>query len=293
MRYSNIKVYRPESLEEALTILSTRKEKVRIVAGSTDVTVMMRSGTIEEELLDLSGLRRSLAYIGASGDGVEIGALATYMMLLSNVLVHERVPLLAEAMRTIGSPQIRNMGTLVGNVANASPAGDTIPPLYVLGADIVLEGISGTRNISVDEFFLGVGKTARRPDELITRIIVGGQPPGSRGFFEKLGLRRAMAISVVSVAGLISLDHGVVADARIALGAVAPTVIRAPGAEGRLKGEELTDDVMWDVAEAAARDAKPITDVRGTAGYRRMVVASLVYRGLSRVAHELEVARID
>ncbi len=293
MRYSNIKVYRPESLEEALTILSTRKEKVRIVAGSTDVTVMMRSGTIEEELLDLSGLRRSLAYIGASGDGVEIGALATYMMLLSNVLVHERVPLLAEAMRTIGSPQIRNMGTLVGNVANASPAGDTIPPLYVLGADIVLEGISGTRNISVDEFFLGVGKTVRRPDELITRIIVGGQPPGSRGFFEKLGLRRAMAISVVSVAGLISLDHGVVADARIALGAVAPTVIRAPGAEGRLKGEELTDDVMWDAAEAAARDAKPVTDVRGTAGYRRMVVASLVYRGLSRVAYELEVAGID
>lgn len=288
MRYSHIKVHRPRDVYEALRILEERRERVRIVAGATDVSVYIKDGVLkEDELLDITPLRRELSFIRLNNGWIEVGALTTYSSLLSSPLIHRHAPALAEAVNEIGSPMIRNLGTLAGNIGNASPAGDGIPPLYALGSRVVLESTRGSREVDIERFFLGVRRTVREPDEMITMVKIRPAPRGSYCFFKKLGLRAANAIAVVSVAGLLvpssSSSPLRLREARIALGAVAPTVIRSPTAEKILLSQPLTEDVLWRVAEAAARDSKPITDVRGTAEYRRASVASLVYQALYEI----------
>ncbi|MGC9116834.1 MAG: FAD binding domain-containing protein [Conexivisphaera sp.] len=282
---SEIRVERPSSLSGALEHLSSREASARPVAGATDVSIMLRSGAIEEpELLDLSGLGE-LRYVRGAEDGqLEVGALATFSDLLGSGLVRSAAPLLAAAARSVGSPQIRNLATLAGNVCTASPAGDGILPLRVLGATIRLVSAGGARDVPIEDFLVGPHRTARRPDELVASILIGAQPPGYRWFFRKLGPRSANAISVASVAGIIGVRGGAVEDARIALGAVAPTVIRSRRAEASLVRRELTEDSMWDAALAAAEESSPISDVRGSAEYRRMAVAGLLYRALEEVA---------
>jgi len=281
---SRFSVHRPGSLEEALGILAERGASVRVVAGATDVSVQMRAGTLEEdELMDISGLR-DLRYVREVAGGLDVGALATLSDIAGSPAVRASAPVLADAARSFGSPQIRNLATLAGNVCNASPAGDGIPPLHVLGAAVRLTGVAGTREVPIGEFATGVHRTARKPDELVTSIRIGRQPPGSAWFFRKLGLRAANAISIVSAAGVIRMEGRAVKDASIALGAVAPTVIRARRAEEVLMGRELTEEVMWDAAEAAAAESRPISDVRGSAAYRRMAVAGILYRALEEVA---------
>ncbi|MGC9015359.1 MAG: FAD binding domain-containing protein [Conexivisphaera sp.] len=284
---SEYEVLRPRSLEDALEELYKRRGKgdVRVVAGATDVSVQLRSGAVaERELMDISGLR-NLRYVREVDDGIEIGALATFSDIARSEVVRSSAPLLARAALSVGSPQIRNLATLAGNLCTASPAGDGIPPLLVLGAAVRLSSSKGTREIPVEEFIIGPHRTARGEDELLTSVRVNRQPQGYRWFLEKLGLRSANAVSVASVSGLVMLDADgrTVEDARIALGAVAPTAIRARRAEEVLRGRKLDEDTMWDAAEAAAAESSPITDVRGSAAYRRMAVAGLLYRALAGV----------
>ncbi|BBE42655.1 FAD binding domain-containing protein [Conexivisphaera calida] len=283
---SEYEVLRPRSLEEALKELSGRRDDVRVVAGATDVSVQLRSGAMaERELMDISGLRE-LRYVREVDGWIEIGALATFSDIARSEVIRAAAPILARAALSVGSPQIRNLATLAGNLCTASPAGDGIPPLLVLGAVVQLSSSRGAREIPAEEFILGPHRTAREGDELLTSVRVKPQPQGYRWFLEKLGLRSANAVSVASVSGLVRLgaDGRTVEDARIALGAVAPTVIRARRAEEALMGRELDEEIMWDTAEAAAAESSPITDVRGSAAYRRMAVAGLLYRALSEVA---------
>ena len=233
------------------------------LAGCTDLYVGLHFGTVREpRFLDLQGLR-ALRGIRLRGETLVIGALATYAELIASPLVRRRLPILAEASRWVGSPQIQNRGTLGRNVANASPAGDTLPVLAVAEATVVLRSVDGERRVLFGAFYTGYRQTAMRPEELIVAIEV--PPVEGRQWFRKVGTRAAQAISKVVMAA-------VRAPPRIALGSVAPTVVRAPRTEAVLAGGGTLED-----AQAALMDEiQPIDDLRSTAAYRRRVTANLL-----------------
>jgi len=260
---SRLTLLQPRSLAEALRLLRENGPLVPL-AGCTDLYVGLHFGTVHEpRFLDLQGLR-TLRGIRLRGETLVIGALATYSELISSPLVRRRLPILAEASRWVGSPQIQNRGTLGGNVANASPAGDTLPVLAVAEATVVLRSSGGERRVPFNAFYTAYRQTVMRPDELIVAIEV--PPVEGRQWFRKVGTRAAQAISKVVMAA-VRAPHP-----RIALGSVAPTVIRVPRTEAVLAGGgSLTE------AQAVLFDEiQPIDDLRSTAAYRRRVSANLL-----------------
>ena len=215
------------------------------------------------------------------GGRVRVGALTTHSECLKSNVLKTHAPLLWEAISQIGTLQVRNLGTIGGNIGRASPSGDTLPPLYVLEAEVVLRSVRGERRVRIDEFILGPGKTSRRSNELIVAVEFQPMDGNDLYVYKKLGLRRANTIAVASSAILLKpRNGGVVGEARIALGAVAPTIIRADRAEELLSGNPLTLDRIRKAAEAASEAARPISDVRGSAEYRRRIVFALTYQGL-------------
>jgi len=282
MRYSHLKVERPKTVKKALELLS--EGDYRVVAGSTDVSVMIKDGRLKEDkLLDISGLKE-LKFLKESGRMIKLGPLLTFSECLSSPLLNEYAPLLLEAVRTIGSPQIRNLGTIGGNLGTGSPAGDTIPPLYVTNAEITVSSLKGIREIPIERFFLGPKRTALRRDELITEIKFEKIEKGELYFFRKLGLRRANAIAVASVAALLKPMNGKY-EVRIALGSVAPTVVRAHKAEKILSEGPLDENRIREASIAVSEDIRPITDIRGSAEYRRRAASALLYQGLYEILH--------
>jgi CO/xanthine dehydrogenase FAD-binding subunit len=260
---SRLSLLQPRTLDEALRMLRDEGPLVPL-AGCTDLYVGFHFGTVpQQRFLDLSGLR-TLDGIRLRGDTLVIGALATYTDLIRSALVRRRLPILAEAARWVGSPQIQNRGTIGGNVANASPAGDTLPVLAVAEATVALRSAGGERRVAFGDFYTGYRQTAMRPDELIVAIEV--PRVAGRLWFRKVGTRAAQAISKVVMAA-VRAPHP-----RIALGSVAPTVVRAPRTEAVLAGGGT-------IAEAQAvlmDEIRPIDDLRSTAAYRRRVSANLL-----------------
>ncbi len=260
---SRLALLQPRSLDEALRMLHDDGPLVPL-AGCTDLYVGFHFGTVPgQRFLDLQGVR-ALRGIRLDGDTLAIGALTTYTELIASPLVRRRLPILAEASRWVGSPQIQNRGTLGGNVANASPAGDTLPVLAVAEATVVLRSVDGERRVPFGSFHPGYRRTVARPDELIVTIEV--PPVEGRQWFRKVGTRAAQAISKVVMAA-VRAPHP-----RIALGSVAPTVVRVPRTEAVLAGGGT-------LAEAQAvllDEIRPIDDLRSTAAYRRRVSANLL-----------------
>ncbi len=276
---------RPASLGEALHVLAERGDAVRIVAGGTDVLVELQRGVKPAEtLVDISALRE-LKYVRRAGSAIAIGGLATHNDLLAASFARSAALPLAQACIEIGAPQIRARATIAGNLATASPANDTIAPLMVLDATLVLVSAGGERSLPIAEFFAGFRQTQLRPDELIREIRFPALSGRRRGLFLKLGLRRAQAISVIDVAFVLELGaDGRVGDARIALGCLAPTIVRARLAEAALVGRPLDAAARADAAQAVLADAAPIGDIRGSAGYRLATLSALVAQGLGRLA---------
>ena len=269
--------YAPETVEEALTHLAQANgSTVKLIAGGTDLMVQLRERMLHADtLVDVSGIAE-LGRIWVDEHRLHIGATVTYTQLIESELVHEHAYLLAEASRVIGAPQIQHMGTIGGNLGNASPAGDTLPCLYALEAEVTLAGLEGERQLAMSDYMLGVRKTAMQPSELITEVSFD-IPRGNAGSaFAKLGLRRAQAISVVDVAALVFLDDDRISNVRVALGSVAPTIVRAPAVEQMLMGQIPSDDLLDRAAEAARRDISPITDIRGSFAYRLYITKPLV-----------------
>jgi xanthine dehydrogenase small subunit len=261
--FSRLPLLQPRSLDKALRLLRDEGPLVPL-AGCTDLYVGFHFGTVGgRRFLDLQGLG-TLRGIRRRGDTLVIGALATYAELIASPLVRRRLPILAEASRWVGSPQIQNRGTLGGNVANASPAGDTLPVLAVAEATVVLRRVDVERRVPFGSFYTGYRRTVMRPDELIVSIEV--PPVEGRQWFRKVGTRAAQAISKVVMAA-VRAPHP-----RIALGSVAPTVVRVPRTEAALAdGGSLAD------AQAVLADEiQPIDDLRSTAAYRRRVSANLL-----------------
>jgi len=273
----------PRSLEEAAGIL--RAGNVTILAGGTDLMPQTQAGRAAFQPV-LMNIRRiaDLEGIGEAGGIVRIGALTTITQLMQSALVRERLQILWQACDHFASDQIRNAATLGGNLCNASPAGDTLVPLLVLDALVVLAGKPNgalvSRKVPVAEFFTGPGKTARAPFELVVAIEVPLPPDGFHGEFYKLGTRPALDIAGVSI-GLGGVREGKgLRNARVAFGAVAPTPIRAPCTEAALEGKALDDPTIEAAVAAAAAEVRPISDFRASAWYRVEMIRNNLRRML-------------
>jgi xanthine dehydrogenase small subunit len=267
----------PRSLFEAYELLAAGP--ARPIAGGTDIMVAITGelGPVPEQMLDLSRLDE-LRGISLEQGALLLGARTTYTEIRGSTLCREHLPALVEAAATIGAAQIQNRGTIGGNVANASPAGDTLPVLLAADAVVLVGGQRGEREILVADFFTDYRKTALAPDELILQVRIP-IPRGRSLRFRKVGTRRAQAISKVMMA-LAWLDLGAVGwrDVRLALGSVAATPIRAPATEAVLEGSRPTPEVADRAAETLAGELQPIDDVRSTAEYRRAVSARILHR---------------
>lgn len=276
--------FRPCTLEEALALLARYGEEALVVAGATDVLMDMRfKGLAPRGLLDTG--RVPLSYIREEDGELALGALTTIGQLERSPLLRDRYVALAEAARSFGSPQIRNLATLGGNIAHATPSAEMAPPLLALDAQAKLVSTQGERLVPLEAFFTGPGKTVRQPDELITefRLPVVGGLTGTA--YLRHCVREALDIAIVGVACRLGLDHGGrIQAARIALGAVAPTPIRAREAEDALRASPVNEPLAERAAELAMAASQPISDVRATALYRREMVRVYTRRALAQAA---------
>lgn len=248
-----------------------------VMAGGTDLLVRRR-GELPTVIACLERIV-SLRGVGEEDGFVRMGACETHARLLLHPLVRDCLPVLARALAVLGSPLIRNMGTLGGNIVTASPAGDTLAPLYALDAQVELASRLGTRRVSLDGFIAGPGITRLDPGEIVAAVLVPLPAPEARQHFEKVGRRKALAISVVSLAAVIRTDReGVVAEARLALGSVGSTVIRCKEAEESLAGRHLDRESLLAAGAAVRREIAPLDDLRASAAYRRDVAGNLLLR---------------
>jgi xanthine dehydrogenase iron-sulfur cluster and FAD-binding subunit A len=275
--------HQPTTFDEALHLRATLPD-ARLVAGGTDLVVEFTRGVRRSEtVIDLTRVP-GLKSVSLEDGILRIGALATHNDIVASAECRDHAALLAEACWEVGAPQLRTRATVAGNLATASPANDTITPLIALGASVVLASVRGERELALADFYLGVRRTALDPDEIIREIRVPAMPEGWRGRFVKLGLRRAQAISVVNAAVVAHVEDGVVRETRIALGSVAPTIVRAAEAEAHLAGKPLDAAACAEAGRLAAAAISPIDDVRGSAAYRRATVANLVADALRQIA---------
>src|SRR5512133_1447111 len=282
----------PNSVDEILRILNERGSKARIVAGATDLILELERGVRKgiETLVDITRLP-GLDRIELDDDGViHLGTLVSHNDCAASMIIQERAYPLARAAWEVGAPQIRNRGTVAGNLITASPANDTITPLMALGASVRLASTHGERIVPLTEFYTGVRKTVMQPDEMLLEISFPAMTQTQRGTFVKLALRRAQAISLVNVAIVLDLDAGRVRSASIALGAVAPTIIHAPEAEAYLVGKDLSDDVIRGAGDLARNASRPISDIRSSADYRADMAGVITARGLAAIRDHKETA---
>jgi xanthine dehydrogenase FAD-binding subunit len=273
----------PNTLEQACQMLT--KTDGRIIAGGTDIIPQLRNNRIQTNwLIDLSYLN-GLRYIKRQDNKVLIGALTTYTELIESPLLQVEAPLLVQAAAMVGARQTRNRGTLGGNIANASPAGDIIPPLLSLDANVTLVSAIGERIVLLSHLLKGPGETTIAQNEIISHVSFERLPAGTKSVYLKIGKRHGMAISVASAALVVLPGAGnTVREVRIALGSVAPTAIRCYRAEAVLKGRQIIPSLIEDAVKIAVQECSPISDIRGTADYRRQIASVLVRRGLQTTA---------
>ena len=267
-----VEIVKPRDIAEAVRLV---KEGGRPLAGGTDLFVRIRKGIENPPFLVYLGELPELQGIRLREEGAEVGAAVTHAELLRSPL-SARVPILRLAISALGAPAIREMGTLAGNLANASPAGDGLVPLYLLEATVRLAGPDGEREIPVEEFVLGPGKTALRPGEIIRSLWIPFPEGKPHSYFRKVGRRRALVIAVASLGALIWLEGDVIGKARLALGSVAPTVLRPREVERTLVGLPLEPETLRPAAELLSRATRPISDLRASADYRRKVAGNLL-----------------
>jgi len=255
---------------------------VRAIAGGTDLVVNMRKGTVAPEHVLSLGRIKELCAINLSGRGLTIGACCTVASLAESSVIASQWHALHEGALSLGSPLVRNLATAGGNLVTARPAADLPPPLMAYGARVTLESSQEQRFVSLDQFFLGPGRTVMKPAEILTSIVLETPPAFSGSSYIKLGTRRALEISIVSVASFLTLESpgGRIRSARVVLGSVAPVPMRAMDAEKTLIGEIPSQSLFTKAGETAAGESKPIDDHRGTAGYRRDMVSVLTRRTL-------------
>lgn len=276
----------PHTLDEALQMLADRGSGARLAAGSTDFLVRWRTGVWRPEAVVCMQHVPGLDGIDYNDDdGLTLGAMATVQQIEGNETVRRLYPALAAGAAAFAGVQIRNLATVAGNICNASPAGDTLPALLAYDTQCRIVNPAGERWLPISEVFLGPGRTALEPGEIMTTVRLPRPEPNTGGLYIKHSPRGAMDISAIGAASVVALaEDGTCSRVRIALGSVAPTPIRAHGAEGRLVGQHPTDANIAEAARIAAQGTQPIADVRSGAEYRREIARVLVDRTLNHAA---------
>jgi len=279
--------FRPNTIEETLRLMSKFGAQSKILVGGTDLTSGVRSGKIilPENIIEI-GHVKELNFIDDAADIVNVGATTKLSEIISSPIIKSKVPILAEAVSSLASFQVRSMETIGGNLCNASPAADTAPPLLVLDAMIEVMNIKSKRRIPIDQFFTGPSKTAAGPDEIVTKIQIPKQQPTDRWDFVKLGRRKALTLSIISIAALAKIVDNRFQDVKIALGAVAPTPLRAKKAETFLKGRSASEDVIDEASQIVRDEINPISDVRASKEYRREMAYTLTKKILMNLSSD-------
>lgn len=273
----------PSTVEDAVALLAQYGDKAKVLAAGTDLLVELKYKKIApnyvvslHRIADLEGI------IYDDNDGLRIGATTTFHSLETSLLIRETYAPLAEAAARVGSRQVRNVATIGGNLCHAAPSAEAAPALLALEAQVEIRSMSGRRKMPLEEFFVGPGKTALASDEILTSISIPPSKGSIPGTYLKHSIRKAMDLAIVGVAVVIDLDgeNECCQRARIALGAVAPTPIRAKRAESLIEGKAITDTLIEEAAAISSEESRPISDVRASADYRRDIVKVLVRRGL-------------
>jgi carbon-monoxide dehydrogenase medium subunit len=278
--------FEPKTVQEACALLGKFKGRARPLAGGTDLLVQLKAGWLQlTAVVNLKRIKGLSKITFTRKEGLRVGALVTWTQLLESAPVGTHYPLLRKAAETLGSYQVRNVGTLAGNICHASPAANGALALLAYEAQCVAHGPRGERIVPAEKMFVGVQKNALRSGELLTEIRFPPPPPGVRGSYYKFSLRKAMDLATVGVGTLVSTRNGTFDLVRIALAAVGPTPFRARRAERTLMGRATDDSLIRKAAAIAASECSPITDVRGSGEYRLELVKELTYRAIQENIH--------
>lgn len=278
---------KPNSIDEAISLHQSHGERARYIAGGTDVMIKIKEGKISPRYLISLRHVQGLDHIIAERGELRIGAAVTHRMLELSPVIRKDLPILIDAVENIGSVQIRNVATIGGNIINAVPSADGAIPLITLGAEVRIRGPKGERGMALEDLFIGPGQTLLEAGEILVEFVIPKLSPHTGGAYWKHTRRAAMELPILGVAVLISLDDDMktCAEARIGLGVLAPTPMRARNAEAILKGKKVDDRILKRVGKAGAEECKARDSVRGEAWYRRAMVEVLVPR-MARVAME-------
>jgi len=276
----------PRDITEACSLLAEHKEKAKIVAGGQSLLVLLKARLIAPRyLINIKGFS-GLEHIQENSNGIRIGALVTHRAIETSPLIRERLLMLAEMEGRVASVQIRNWGTIGGNLCHADPAGDPAPALIALGAKVKVRSVRGEREIPMEEFFVDYLESALEADEILTEIQLPYPLPGTGGAFIKEAVRFG-DMAIASVAAVVTLERGVVKDARLVLGAVGSTPIRAKEAEKAIIGN-MVADVLEDACRTAAGEAKPVADIYGSVEYKRHLVKVITKSVLTEAARRAQ-----
>lgn len=276
-RFSYLK---PDSLREAAAARLDKGPGAYFLAGGTDLLVRSRLKITDLCCaIDLGGITDLNGITLIDGE-IFIGSMTKVAEIEKSALVKKYLPILAEAAQHLGSPQIRNLATIGGNLCNGSPSADLTPPLIALGASLMVFSPQGEKTVNIEEFILGPSRTILQPDEILTGITIPLPPQEAKFTFLKHSLKKSMDIAVVNIAAMVSLSGDTCTSCKIVLGAVAPTPMRSKQAEAALTGKVLDEENIIKAAEAAATECSPISDLRCSADYRRELVRVLVGRTL-------------
>ncbi|MFH0960647.1 MAG: xanthine dehydrogenase family protein subunit M [Pseudomonadota bacterium] len=281
MRLPKFEYFEPETLEDALRLLAEWRERACVLAGGTDVLVKMRNGRLKPGAVIALERISSLNGIGFdSSKGLTIGAGAKLSDVASHPDILRYYPAIARAARVMANVQVRNMGTIGGNLCNAAPSAENAPPLVVLGAVVTAASLEEERRIILDDFFTGPGLTVLKPEEIMTSILVPAPRAKSGSSYQRISARCGVDIAAVSVAAMVRMEGNVLKEVRIALGAVAPVPMRAFKTEAFLLEKNWTPELLKEAARMSADESRPISDVRASSQYRRQMVAVLTLRAL-------------
>jgi carbon-monoxide dehydrogenase medium subunit len=274
----------PKQLSEAVSLLAGHDSDAALLAGGTDLLIMLRAGITKPKLVINLKQIPGLAGVNAENGGIRVGALTLIRSIETSALIRERLPALGEAAGCLGSLQIRHLATIGGNLCRAAPCAETAPPLLVYNALVCLVGPDGERAIPVGEFFTGPGQTNLTRGEVLTEIHIPQTPPRSGAAYLRHSVRPIMDLAIVNVAAFVALDGAgqSITDSRIVLGSVAPTPIRAIRAEQALNGQPISPAILDGAAKLAAEESQPISDVRSTDEYRRSMVRLFTRRALEK-----------
>ena len=282
---SQFKYISPKTKEEVLQILKQEKSEACLVAGCSNILPYIKDKIISKKLLlDISGIEE-LNYIKESEGEIYIGVGTTISDLINSKIIREECNILYQAAEQFADPTIRNSATIGGNLADASPAADMAPPLLVLDAVLEVESMDEKREISLKNFFVGPRKTVLHDDEMISSIKIKDDTINKNGYFIKLGLRQAMAISLATVALILEVEKDKIADVRIAMGSIAPTPLRLIKVERFLKNKKINDELIEEAVKKVRVEVKPIGDVRASAEYRRYVSGILFKRAFKKLTN--------